>query len=441
MYSYPRELINDIKKLWKVSVQYKKEQIPDLPSDKTLVNLIDIAYHASFLTEEQRRLGFKLVFCSKEKLNKNRKVLADFDGFYVVSFSKPREFSVSEILRLAPATDFTRILICVDEYKSSGKNNATLKIWGLLDTGSSWWDFIHGESNKGIPPPNALTISSTRPGQLSISRQGFNIVNLRQGNIFTPPGGALYSGHLSNFFIESQNALYSETCKKIEANCYDSKGNDDNYPKRRYISYLERILFQIREKNHGGTLIIIPDHFKVTDKRLTDRILIKYPCNYDRAWHLLTNHLANHRKYYDLYFPLWDGEKEIKLSDFREITRLERQRGEIEEALSDSVKFITSVSGVDGAVVMTDRFRLLGFGGEVIAPSFSLSKIKLAGKQKQHLPIEMYGTRHRSAFRFCFSYEDSVAFIVSQDGGIKAVKQVGAELLLWTDINIDSWGI
>lgn len=442
MYSYPNELVAVIKKLWNASVQHKKEQVPELPTDDTLKNLIDVAYHASFLTEEQRRIGFKLIFCSKENLSKNPKFFKrDYENSYVVSFSKPREFSVSELLRIAPATDFTRILICVDEYKTSRSKKSSLKIWGLLDTGSSWWDFIHGESSKGIPPPNALTISSNHPGQLSISRQGFNIINLRQGNIFTPPRGALYLGQLNNFFLKAQEDLYSETCKKIGTDCYDPDGHDDEYPKRLYISYLERILFQIREKNHGGTLIIVPDHFEVTDKRLTDRILIKYTCKYDRAWQLLSTQLAKHRKYYDLYFSLWDGEKEINNSHFREITILDGEREELEEIMSDSVKFIASISGVDGAVVMTDKFRLLGFGGEVIAPSFSLSKIKIAGETKRHLPIEMYGTRHRSAFRFCFSYEDSVAFIVSQDGGIKAVKQVGSELLLWTDISIGSWGL
>ncbi len=54
--------------------------------------------------------------------------------------------------------------------------------------------------------------------------------------------------------------------------------------------------------------------------------------------------------------------------------------------------------------------------------------------------IELFGTRHRSAFRFCSSFDESVAFIVSQDGEIKIAKRVGSEVILWSNINIGSLG-
>jgi DNA integrity scanning protein DisA with diadenylate cyclase activity len=54
--------------------------------------------------------------------------------------------------------------------------------------------------------------------------------------------------------------------------------------------------------------------------------------------------------------------------------------------------------------------------------------------------IELFGTRHRSAFRFCSSFEDSIAFIVSQDGDIKVTKRVGSEVILWLNISAGSLG-
>ena len=48
-----------------------------------------------------------------------------------------------------------------------------------------------------------------------------------------------------------------------------------------------------------------------------------------------------------------------------------------------------------------------------------------------HRRFAEYGTRHRSAFRFVASMEPSVGFIVSQDGGVKAVRQVGSKLVMW----------
>ncbi|AZS13976.1 hypothetical protein EI981_05595 [Paenibacillus lutimineralis] len=95
--------------------------------------------------------------------------------------------------------------------------------------------------------------------------------------------------------------------------------------------------------------------------------------------------------------------------------------------------------------MMTDKLRLLGFGAEVTVSSPSLSKIKVAedvnGIGNNYFPIESFGTRHRSAFRFCSSYENSVAFVISQDGGVKAIKRVGADIVLWPDINLSYLGI
>src|SRR5207245_2108609 len=101
---------------------------------------------------------------------------------------------------------------------------------------------------------------------------------------------------------------------------------------------------------------------------------------------------------------------------------------ENDQALRDCFQFIASLSKVDGALVITDRFRVLGFGAEIIAQSPTLKEISLAANpeatETTNISIESYGTRHRSAFRFCSSYEDSLAFIVSTDGGIKATKRI-----------------
>ena len=107
--------------------------------------------------------------------------------------------------------------------------------------------------------------------------------------------------------------------------------------------------------------------------------------------------------------------------------------------LADCVRFIASLSGVDGAIVITDKFRVLGFGSEVLAHSPSLEYVVTPNKRK--VSIDSFGTRHRSAFRFCSSFEESVGFILSSDGGVKATMRVGPDVILWPDINIGGLGI
>ena len=82
---------------------------------------------------------------------------------------------------------------------------------------------------------------------------------------------------------------------------------------------------------------------------------------------------------------------------------------------------------------------------EVTAISPTLKNIRIAHDNKGDIghmvQLDSFGTRHRSAFRICSNYEDSLAFVVSQDGGIKAIMRVGADLLIWQDINRELFGI
>src|SRR5205823_5448760 len=122
-------------------------------------------------------------------------------------------------------------------------------------------------------------------------------------------------------------------------------------------------------------------------------------------------------------------------------SRLSAEEQELDEKLGDVAQTTASLTSVDGAVVITDHFRVLGFGGEVTAVSPSLASVTLADNRPHTIPIDSFGTRHRSAFRFCSSFEGSVAFVVSSDGGAKAVKRVGSEVLLWPDINTGFLGL
>jgi hypothetical protein len=432
---YPIDIIDPLKKIFS-KVKSKHFEPPQLPSDSILKHLLEVAYHASFLTEENRKLHFRLIYATEAELT-DKKRIRGYQTSRPIVFDEPRSFSISEILRLAPALDMTQVLICVSQINKS-KKNPKLGIWGLLDSGSSWWRFMHHESSYGSPPPNHLTVSCTEPGQLSISAEGQIFMTLRNGSITEPSKGTLYTGELGSFFDKAREKFHQEIIKKLDGQKYDPKGLDEDYPKRAYTFFIETLLFHIREKSHGGTIFFVPDYLSHQDTRLLDRVNIKYPINYNEVWHFLADEVANHREYYDLHFELHDGVKLTK-ERYSKASFLENQSDRIEEAISDCVRFIAGLSGVDGAVVITDNLRVLGFGAEVIIHSPSLSKVVLPNRKKKS--IEDYGTRHRSAFRFCSSFEDSVGFIVSSDGGVKATRRSGADVKLWPDINVGIFGI
>lgn len=436
---YPTDLIAPLKSRideWDKSEWFRKPE--RFPSDANLQNLIDTSFHASLLTEEGRRPGFRLLFCAPGDLTTKEDLNPFFAQTRIVRFPTPRIFTVSELNRVRPAADVTRFLICVGPITKRAK---ALKIWGLLDVGENWWKFIHHESSGGKPPPNFLAMTSTAPGELSFSLQGHIALQFRGGQVSIPAINPIWGGGLEAFFERAQRNLYEKATKSLGANKWDPEGRDDDYPSRFYNFFVERILYNVRELAHGGTIIFVPDDLKANDSRLSDRVIFKYPTEFDYAWDVLSRSLVNHRRYYDLYFPLSRGETEITKEKFFEFTMLEHEKDVIEEELQDIARSIAPLTSVDGALVLTTRFCILGFGGEIIAQSPALSKVTSATKNRKSIPIDSFGTRHRSTFRFCSSFEDSVGFIVSSDGGVKAVKRNGPDLLFWPDINEGAMGL
>ena len=84
---------------------------------------------------------------------------------------------------------------------------------------------------------------------------------------------------------------------------------------------------------------------------------------------------------------------------------------------------------------------MLGFGAEITAVSH-ITHVKVAANEdatmRDERPITSFGTRHRSAFRLCSSFENCVCFVVSQDGGVRAVKRLGPDVIMWPDVTLSS---
>jgi len=436
MFTYPNELVSQTRKAWKAGKLFEKAYVPSLPGDKVLNRLLEVSYHASFLTEESRKIGFRIVFGLKSEVlseQQRHPSLGTHPEITLIQFQRSRTFNEKEILRLAPATDPTNVLICVGTIK----NTEELEIWGLIDAGKSWWSFLTGDSDSAKFPPNLLTISVAEPGNLTISRQGIVLIHLRNGNLLHSTrtiGGVLFAGPIGDFFSPATKQIYTDVGTRL--NSTDQKEGIE------YVRYLQRLIFRIRASSHGGTLIVVPDSFTPNDPALKNKLIIKYPCIYDRVWDLLVNKIVHHHKYYELYFRLRDEKDAIVPQLFRDVMDARETGGQIDEALSDSVKFLAVLSNIDGAVVITDRLRLLGFGAEVIVPSVGLDRIMISkdefGETGDLVDIEMFGTRHRSAMRFCNACEWAIAFVLSQDGGVKVIKKQGEKLIMWQDIR---WGL
>ncbi|HEV2373987.1 MAG TPA: hypothetical protein VGS19_17750, partial [Streptosporangiaceae bacterium] len=406
-------------------------QTTEPPQGEVLFELLRIAFLASLTRDEQRSTRFSIIFGSESECVKMAPVFLEFENApKSIWLTEPKPYDPGQIRRLAPATDPARVFIGVEV----GPGGAGLGIWGLLDIGGSWSGFLRHERDAGFVPPDLLAVSSSKPGQLTVSRGGWVIAVLRQGRQTDGSASSpLEHGPVADFFKPSQIACYAEVCSRLNCDRYGD-GNDD-FPARSYRHVIERLLYRIEDQHHGGTLLLVPE--SAIDTSLRESAAIKYGISDDRLWVYLVMELAYHQEYFDLDAQLRDRPI-VHRQDYSAVSVLGYQRDAIKYRVDDALSFAASLAAIDGAVVMSDRLAIIGYGAEITLREDDVTYIRLAedvsGDRGDLIPIDSFGTRHRSAFRFCWRVPDSLAFVLSMDGGVRAVRRVGDDVVMWTDV-------
>jgi len=198
---------------------------------------------------------------------------------------------------------------------------------------------------------------------------------------------------------------------------------DDQLFRSSYLDSIRRLLSFISEAGHGGAVLMVPEGTKPDGRPLGALVKRKFPCDSNRLWVALQTDLL--------------GRKKRQLAEFVGNQPAPTPSPGSLSGVYDAISFVASLAAVDGALLVTDQLRVLGFGVEVTAASKPVSVKRAAdvfGKDAKPIPFDSQGTRHRSAFRFCAGFKGAAAFIMSQDGGIKAARKLGDDVLVWHDV-------
>lgn len=108
----------------------------------------------------------------------------------------------------------------------------------------------------------------------------------------------------------------------------------------------------------------------------------------------------------------------------------------LEEAIMEVAHLVAALATTDGAVAMSKRYELLGFGGEISGKLADVGTVLRAqdvqGNKFEEESTESVGTRHRSAYRLCKELPDILVVVVSKDGDVSFVRQLeGGEVAYW----------
>lgn len=178
-YNYPSDLV---KSLYSLSKEIIEKLFPISIPKHLIKELIEISYHASFLTEEERQTRFKIAVISRDRVGAHNK------NQTVIKFNETRKLSVVELMRLAPATDFISTFICVDAMEYiPGKANQSLNIWGLVSIGSSISKLLKLQTDSATHLPTCLIVSSIAPGHIQLSQNVTPLITLINGKLSIVP--------------------------------------------------------------------------------------------------------------------------------------------------------------------------------------------------------------------------------------------------------------
>ncbi len=420
-HAYPRDLADYIRDSWQ---EYGNPD-SDLPRAEVLEAMLSTCYQASLMREEERQITFRLVLAEPEVFAPEA---GPPSGLHRLQFQEPRAFDEQELRRLSPAAPADRSLIGIHQ-----KEDGELYIWGLVHSGPRWLQRVRGGRDFSPPLPDVPVVRVTGPGRIIVDIGSTLIGKLESGRLTDDSMDVFESQWLPAMFAPIRSEL-------LELHVQDREDADKQWADldldvtRRIAQHMiRRIISTARNFGHGGTLIIVPPRY--APDILTGR--------YVELKHKFAD-AQPRRRYRTLITSIMNTLAEIYgqgNGDREPVGWKEYQKSgdgrlsELDEAVFEMSHLIAGLMAVDGASVMTQRYEILGFGGEISGNLQDVTSVARAlDVEANHIIQESnegYGTRHRSAFRLCNELQDALAIVISQDSDARFVR--------WKDGYVTQW--
>jgi hypothetical protein len=407
------------------------------PQEEVLDSLFETIFYASLKTEEGQFINVTvtLIDPSNPDPSPPDRVVADRWNF--VRFKDAIPFNVKNLVKLSKAADPWSSSLAVF-YDADGE----LTIWGMINQAVHYQSFLNYEKDEGPEQPGFFQASITGIGCLIILFDYELIATLKQNILISNYIDVFKSGDVSEALVRNSLAFKRKVKTYIEKSYPEEKINDwEEFTQVLINQSISRMLLRIQNYQHGGAFLI------ATNTKLD--LDIKYKINYDR----LSNSLADYiklcirisncsNKIYNNYLDLI--EDNLPLSLYLDENVSEAQKKDTGDEIKGAIRFISSLSCVDGLVVFSRELKVQGFGAVIKLkdlPEFVYTSKTAQIREEKLVPFSPnhFGTRHRSMFSYCWHNQDSLGFVVSQDGDIRAIMRVGDKLIMWENIKVQQF--
>jgi hypothetical protein len=433
--AYPQDLAEFVADRWEAEIVPSSAAFTkikhdfQLPKPDLLELIISTCYQSSLMAEEHRPVTFRVILGQPDSF-------PDGDGppggLQKLQFTEPRKFSAHELRRLSPAASFHRSLIGI-----SIQDNEPPKIWGFVHSGPRWLRAVHGGRGTAPPMPPGVVINVTGPGHIEVRKGKVTIGQLSDGRIFGRSMNVFASHWLSQLF---ENVRNEHTVAHLERRSKALKPWADLDVEITHLigqHMIKRVITAMRTFGHGGTLLIMPQvsGYELLEKNPYVSLKYKFAAGESRARFrsLMLNIMDALAEYGGRNLSSAQETIKVGWSDYEASN--DQKLADLDEAVFEVSHLIAGLTSVDGAVLMTKRFELLGFGAEIFCENSEVSHVAraldLEGTETKIESVESVGTRHRSAFRLCNEIKTAIAIVVSQDGSVHFVRCKDGQITYW----------
>ncbi len=425
IHSYPKDLALLVTKTWNEYKHRDLGTINALPDPAQLESLLSTCYQASLLREEALPVTFRIVFADPELFPANQ---GPPEGFHRLEFSTSLPFSAQVLRRLSTAANFPRALIGVRINDDPGP-----EIWGIIHSGPRWLQSLQGGRASAPQLPGVLVVHVTGAGNLEVSLGGIDLGQLSDGRVFGPSMNVFQSRWLQETFSAVRTErLEIHQLSREKANSQWAHLDPDL---TRVIDQhmMKRMIAAVRAFHNGGTLIMLPPEEAREICLQTELLSAKYQfvegeprARFRTLIISVMNTLAE-------IGAQNDTKKTIGWNDYQESA--DPRIASLDEAIFEVSHLIAALSTCDGAVLLTKRFELLGFGAEIHCHTIEVETVAraldLEGERSRLESTQSVGTRHRAAYRLCHKLQDALVIVISQDGAVQFVRWKNDHVMYW----------
>ncbi len=258
---YPNELCAVLRQHW-TAAGY---DLAILPGDEELATLIDTAYQASLLREEDDPIQCRVLVASPD--DAELAAIEKSDGLYVVQFDEGTPFVPDRVRKMASAVGYYRSLIGVHFVHNQAK---AASIWGMIVSGAKWVNHTEATVHETSTLPWRLVIHILGPGHLIFASGLTRVLETIGGHLLTEGIDPFRSKWLPKTFEPFRHTLLQTL--SLDAPQADEVRLCDSFVRDVAQSIVRRALSLVRGRGHGGMLIFLQD---AQDSRLASWLRIR----------------------------------------------------------------------------------------------------------------------------------------------------------------------